>query len=109
MKGKIGFQKGNKLGGSDYNRHPKVQAWENLGAKFVTDFSLRAWEIIRDLAEGKKITPQDKMFLEEYKDLLEFFKPKLQRRDGTMTSTVVHEFEEKQAIEILKLHGESTE
>lgn len=81
-----GFQKGNKLGHLQKGK-PKfrTQQWDNFGVKYLSEFTGKYVELMNKLSNGdiKGLTPGHLRFMEEFKDLLEYFRPKLARTELT--------------------------
>lgn len=82
------FEKGNKEA-SKKGKHQKTKQWEELAESIVTTHTARFNDILTDC--------EDKVFLEQYLKILEYFKPKLNRSEitgennGAITIKVVRE------------------
>ena len=77
------FKQGNKLGGRTVGtKTKKTKQWELLGEKITDHYTKRVDEYMDGL-EGKA-------FFEAYCNLLEYFKPKLQRSE--VDQRTVHDF-----------------
>lgn len=79
-KGKKGFQKGNRLQllkiGTKY---AKTEQWDNLGVKFLSQYTDYYMQLNTHLAHGGEINEQQKDFMDRYERMAEFFKPKRQK------------------------------
>ena len=84
------FEKGNKLGGrKEGAKGEKTKQWEALGESITTKHTERFNKILSEC--------DDKTFVQHYQNILEFFKPKLQRTEltgednGAITIKVIRE------------------
>lgn len=76
------FQPGNKLASLQRGcPKRKTQAWDNLGVYLIAEGAPSVIEIMRNLKKEDQ-----KEFLRAFKDILEYFKPKLARSETDVTS-----------------------
>ena len=59
-------------------KHRKTKQWEMVSEKFTGEFADEVIDYLNDLKETDK-----KKFFEAYKDLLNYFKPKMQSVDNS--------------------------
>lgn len=78
------FQKGNKLACNQRGgTKPKTEAWNNIVGWLIGKGGERYLELMVALSNGKKITKEEKEFMDRYETLLEFHAPKLARAEVT--------------------------
>jgi len=75
------FLKGNKEASKQKGKpKAKTEAWNHIVGWLVGDGGIKFKKILQDLSMGVKVSREEKEFLTHFKDLLEFYQPKLSRK-----------------------------